>query len=61
LKALISQRDFSGRRLRLVSLAQRRFAPLVFSKGPPLMQQMTLMTVGLYNEREYPYLPSILY
>jgi len=23
------------------------------------MQQMTLMTVGLYNEPKYPYLPSI--
>ena len=32
-----------------------------FSKGLRLMQQMTLMTVGLYNEPKYPYLPSILY
>jgi hypothetical protein len=32
-----------------------------FSKGLRLMQQMSLMTVGLYNEPKYPYLPSILY
>ena len=32
-----------------------------FSKGLRLMQQMTLMTVGLYNEPRYPYLPSILF
>src|SRR6266478_5880489 len=32
-----------------------------FSKGLRLMQQMTLMTVGLYNEPKYPYLPSILF
>lgn len=32
-----------------------------FSKGLRLMQQMTLMSVGLYNEPRYPYLPSILF
>jgi GNAT superfamily N-acetyltransferase len=32
-----------------------------FSKGLRLMQQSTLMTVGLYNEPKYPYLPSILF
>jgi predicted N-acetyltransferase YhbS len=32
-----------------------------FSKGLRLMQQMTLMTIGLYNEPKYPYLPSILF
>jgi predicted N-acetyltransferase YhbS len=32
-----------------------------FSKGLRLMQQSTLMTVGLYNEPRYPYLPSILF
>ena len=32
-----------------------------FSKGLRLMQQNTLMTVGLYNEPKYPYLPSILF
>jgi predicted N-acetyltransferase YhbS len=32
-----------------------------YSKGLRLMQQMTLMTVGLYNEPRFPFLPSILY
>jgi len=32
-----------------------------FSKGFRLMQQSTLMTVGLYNEPKSPYLPSITY
>jgi GNAT superfamily N-acetyltransferase len=30
-------------------------------KGLRLMQQMTLMSVGLYNEPRYPFIPSILY
>jgi GNAT superfamily N-acetyltransferase len=32
-----------------------------YSKGLRLMQQMTLMTVGLYNEPRLPFIPSILY
>jgi GNAT superfamily N-acetyltransferase len=32
-----------------------------FSKGLRLMQQTTLMTVGLYNEPRLPFIPSILY
>jgi GNAT superfamily N-acetyltransferase len=32
-----------------------------YSKGLRLMQQMTLMTVGLYNEPRFPFIPSILY
>ncbi len=32
-----------------------------FSKGLRLMQQMTLMSVGLYNEPKFPFIPSILY
>ncbi|MGH7925547.1 MAG: GNAT family N-acetyltransferase [Candidatus Binatus sp.] len=32
-----------------------------FSKGLRLMQQMTLMSVGLYNEPRLPFIPSILY
>ena len=32
-----------------------------FGKGFKLMQQMTLMSVGLYNEPTAPFLPSILY
>lgn len=32
-----------------------------FSKGLRLMQQMTLMSVGLYNEPKCPFLPSILF
>lgn len=32
-----------------------------YSKGLRLMQQMTLMTVGLYNEPRSPFIPSILY
>jgi GNAT superfamily N-acetyltransferase len=32
-----------------------------YSKGVRLMQQMTLMTVGLYNEPRFPFIPSILY
>jgi predicted N-acetyltransferase YhbS len=32
-----------------------------YSKGLRLMQQMTLMSVGLYNEPRYPFIPSILY
>jgi GNAT superfamily N-acetyltransferase len=32
-----------------------------YSKGLSLMQQMTLMSVGLYNEPRFPFIPSILY
>jgi predicted N-acetyltransferase YhbS len=32
-----------------------------YSKGLRLMQQMTLMAVGLYNEPRFPFIPSILY
>jgi GNAT superfamily N-acetyltransferase len=32
-----------------------------YSKGLRLMQQMTLMTVGLYNDPRSPFIPSILY
>jgi GNAT superfamily N-acetyltransferase len=32
-----------------------------YSKGLRLMQQATLMTVGLYNEPRFPFIPSILY
>jgi predicted N-acetyltransferase YhbS len=32
-----------------------------YSKGLRLMQQMTLMTVGLYNEPRFPFIPSIIY
>ena len=32
-----------------------------YSKGLRLMQQTTLMTVGLYNEPRFPFIPSILY
>jgi predicted N-acetyltransferase YhbS len=32
-----------------------------FGKGLRLMQQMTLMSVGLYNEPRFPFIPSILY
>jgi len=32
-----------------------------YSKGLRLMQQMTLMSVGLYNEPRFPFIPSILY
>lgn len=32
-----------------------------YEKGLRLVQQMTLMTVGLYNEPATPYLPSILF
>ena len=32
-----------------------------YSKGLRLMQQMTLMSVGLYNEPRSPFIPSILY
>jgi GNAT superfamily N-acetyltransferase len=32
-----------------------------YTKGLRLMQQMTLMTVGLYNEPRFPFIPSILY
>jgi hypothetical protein len=31
------------------------------SKGLRLLQQMTLMSVGLYNEPRFPFIPSILY
>ena len=31
------------------------------SKGLRLMQQMTLMSVGLYNEPRFPFIPSVLY
>lgn len=32
-----------------------------YSKGLRLMEQMTLMSVGLYNEPRFPFIPSILY
>jgi predicted N-acetyltransferase YhbS len=32
-----------------------------YSKGLRLMQQMTLMSVGLYNEPRFPFIPSVLY
>lgn len=32
-----------------------------YSKGLKLMQQMTLMSVGMYNEPRFPFIPSILY
>jgi predicted N-acetyltransferase YhbS len=32
-----------------------------YSKGLKLMQQNTLMSVGLYNEPRFPFIPSILY
>jgi hypothetical protein len=32
-----------------------------YGKGLRLMQQMTLMTVGLYNEPRSPFIPSILF
>jgi len=32
-----------------------------YSEGLRLMQQMTLMSVGLYNEPRFPFIPSILY
>jgi predicted N-acetyltransferase YhbS len=32
-----------------------------YSKGLRLMQQMTLMSVGLYNEPRSPFIPSIIY
>ena len=32
-----------------------------YGKGLRLMQQMTLMSVGLYNEPRFPFIPSILY
>jgi predicted N-acetyltransferase YhbS len=32
-----------------------------YSKGLRLMQQATLMSVGLYNEPRFPFIPSILY
>jgi GNAT superfamily N-acetyltransferase len=32
-----------------------------YSRGLRLMQQMTLMSVGLYNEPRFPFIPSILY
>ena len=32
-----------------------------YSEGLRLMQQMTLMSVGLYNDPRFPFIPSILY
>jgi GNAT superfamily N-acetyltransferase len=32
-----------------------------YSKGLRLMQQMTLMSVGLYNEPRFPFIPSVTY
>jgi GNAT superfamily N-acetyltransferase len=32
-----------------------------YSKGLRLMQQTTLMSVGLYNEPRFPFIPSIIY
>ena len=61
LKALISAAPaFSGAGF-LVPSRNGDLLRWCFSKGLRLMQQMTLMTVGLYNEPKYPYLPSILF
>jgi len=61
LKALISAaREFHG----CGPLIPSRNGELLrwcYSKGLRLMQQMTLMTVGLYNEPQFPFIPSILY
>jgi ribosomal protein S18 acetylase RimI-like enzyme len=32
-----------------------------YSKGLRLMQQMTLMSIGLYNEPRFPFIPSIIF
>jgi predicted N-acetyltransferase YhbS len=61
LKALISAaREFHG----CGPLIPSRNGELLrwcYSKGLRLMQQMTLMSVGLYNEPSSPFIPSILY
>ncbi len=61
LKALISSaREFLG----VGPLIPSRNGELLrwcYSKGLRLMQQMTLMSVGLYNEPRFPFIPSILY
>jgi GNAT superfamily N-acetyltransferase len=61
LKALISAAPaFSGPGF-LVPSRNGDLLRWCFSKGLRLMQQMTLMSMGLYNEPKYPFLPSILF
>jgi len=61
LKALISAaRSFGGPGFLLPS-RNGELLRWCFSKGLRLMQQMTLMSVGLYNEPQAPFLPSILF
>ena len=43
------------------AVAQRRAPPLVPRHGLRIVQQSTLMTIGLYNEPVGAYLPSILF
>jgi len=61
LKALIAaSRSFGGPGFLLPS-RNGELLRWCFSKGLRLMQQMTLMSVGLYNEPQAPFLPSILF
>ncbi|MDO8434250.1 MAG: GNAT family N-acetyltransferase [Candidatus Binatus sp.] len=60
LKALIAAaRSFGGPGV-LVPSRNGELLRWCFSKGLRLTQQMTLMSVGLYNEPKAPFLPSIL-
>ena len=61
LKALIgSAREFGGAGL-LVPARNAELFRFCLSHGLRVVQVMTLMTTGLYNEPSGSYLPSILY
>lgn len=61
LKALILAAKSIGMPGFIVPSRNGEFLRWCFGKGFKLMQQMTLMSVGLYNEPAAPFLPSILY
>ncbi len=61
LKALISAATaFAGAGV-LIPSRNGELLRWCYSKNLRLMQLMTLMTVGLYNEPRFPFIPSILY
>ena len=61
LKALISAATVFAGSGPLIPSRNGELLRWCYSKGLKLMQQMTLMSVGLYNEPRFPFIPSILY
>jgi predicted N-acetyltransferase YhbS len=58
---IASASDFSSKRGILVPTRNGELLRWCLNNGLRLVQQMTLMTIGLYNEPAGAYLPSVLY